>query len=463
MIHHIRRGFATNSSSSHSILILKPGQERPADYLHYDGEFGWEFFTASSEETRRRYVAAFLRSELRDDPALLRRILIQRLGFEPEAIERQLDPDNYNGWYVNHQSVPTLLGAWEGEGVDEQFLEDLIHFYLRDDVVVLGGNDNTQEEHPLGGVHPPFPTDEARCHLVGRRDSRGYWTIFNQDTGTKIRFSFEGDLSVPEISGTDAPELVDLKITDFCTAGCTYCYQGSTPKGRHADLETVERILDELARLRVFEVAIGGGEPTEHPHFSHILEYARKRGIVPNFSTRNLGWFSRTKLPRDMWGACGFSVDGPEEARRVIEALGDEESLTFHYVVGSRPDGALGLVRSLRDSGAYHHVVLLAFKPVGRGVNHAVHADPLLPVLQEVREHQGVLLGFDTPLAAAQEALLKDVKVPSWCYETTEGRYSMYIDAVERRAGPSSYCDESLMGPLAQDIAGQFQAFNERR
>lgn len=452
MIHQLRLGFATNSSSTHSILVLKPGQERPENYLVSGGDFGWDFFTASSERVKKRYLFAILRGQL-ERPLFLK--VAASLGFSEEEIKEQLDEDSWRGWYVDHQSVPVIPREWTSENADLAFVTDLVRFYLRDDVVILGGNDNTLSEHPLGGKPLPLWEDGRPDGMVGRKDSRGYWTLFRRDDGTKIRFSFDGQPDRVNPDGADAPELVDLKITDFCPMGCTYCYQDSTTKGRHAPYSRIKAILDELQRLKVFEVAIGGGEPTMHPEFSRILAGARERGIVPNFSTRNLQWFEppeNRQLFKEACGGCAFSVDSVDDARRILSEAKryemDLDRFKLQYIMQSRAGGALELAALIAEMLAKHEeapdLTLLGFKHVGRGEGHDTRPDPLGPVIDFARAKH-LSFGIDTPLAAAHEDLLRSKQVPSWCYETEEGRFSMYIDAVDEAAGPSSYCPAKRM------------------
>lgn len=56
---NVRLGFATNSSSSHAIIMLPEGVQVEFDVS--DGfEFGWGDFTLASPETKREYVFAQL-------------------------------------------------------------------------------------------------------------------------------------------------------------------------------------------------------------------------------------------------------------------------------------------------------------------------------------------------------------------------------------------------------------------
>lgn len=81
-----------------------------------------------------------------------------------------------------------------------------------------------------------------------------------------------------------SPELVDISITDKCSMGCKYCYQDSKPRSKHAPKELVETMIKGFDHVP-YQIAIGGGEPTQHPDFPYILRKARELGTVPNYTT----------------------------------------------------------------------------------------------------------------------------------------------------------------------------------
>jgi hypothetical protein len=54
-IHNVRRGFATNSSSSHSIVVLPAKHPVPDEVSDGDGGYGWEDFVLTSPEEKARY------------------------------------------------------------------------------------------------------------------------------------------------------------------------------------------------------------------------------------------------------------------------------------------------------------------------------------------------------------------------------------------------------------------------
>ncbi|MBW1912321.1 MAG: radical SAM protein, partial [Deltaproteobacteria bacterium] len=70
-----------------------------------------------------------------------------------------------------------------------------------------------------------------------------------------------------------APEKVTLNITNRCNLHCLYCGVSST-KNAPGDLSLEEwrKVIDELARIKVFKLLISGGEPFIRPDLPEILE-----------------------------------------------------------------------------------------------------------------------------------------------------------------------------------------------
>src|SRR3989344_272743 len=251
-IHGVRMGLATNSSSSHSLIFLPDAADRDVS----SAEFGWSHFTAASTKARRDYLALTLHS------ALCAAVGEDIAELVTAAWGGQSAPKDGS---VDHQSQYVMPQRWDGRCIDKDFFDDFSAFMLQKGLVILGGNDNDDgHEQPLADGTEftlPLPRDEHGAAYVARKDGT-YWAVFNRKNGTKIRFSFERD-AAPPMRAT-LPELVDVKITDLCTRGCLFCYQDSTPRGEHASRGVLDVLACALGQARVFEVAIGGGEPTAH-------------------------------------------------------------------------------------------------------------------------------------------------------------------------------------------------------
>lgn len=72
--------------------------------------------------------------------------------------------------------------------------------------------------------------------------------------------------------------LTVIEVTDRCNLSCPTCYAGSSPTyGRHRTLEEIKKMLDTVVanEKEPDVVQISGGEPTIHPQFLEILDYAK--------------------------------------------------------------------------------------------------------------------------------------------------------------------------------------------
>lgn len=446
-IHQIRLGLATNSSSSHSLILLPHGAQDHGT----QGNFGWDFFTSGSRESKLLYAAITLRS------AMLNTSNQEISRTVAEAWTGVKLADDYFENYIDHQSLWALPLSWDARGVDQEFFEDLKAFLLREDLVILGGNDNDDNKHPLdkgSSFQLPLPRDEHFLPMVCRKTD-GYWVLFNRDTGTKIRMSFDCPEEFDPIKAR-TPELIDVKITDFCPYNCPMCYQDSTSAGKHADFNFLLSLARACAEMKVFEVALGGGEPTLHPKFFDILSAFRRYGVVPNFTTRNLTWLhdpvQRPKVLKTI-GAFAYSVETPKDIAKIatIKAAYEipNEKINCQYIMGSQPKWDFeALLRTAANS--HVRLTLLGYKQDGRGSAFKPHDySGWCQTLKSLIE-KGIFprIGIDTALAAESKKDLDDLEVPTWCYEVVEGKFSMYVDAVTQKTARSSYGPGLIMRPL---------------
>ncbi len=238
-----RLGFAKNSSSTHTV-IFGDGLSKIYKDNHPDTDFeyGWEDFTLVSKEEKDKYVATILWQNLRYTDS------------EDDSLEvfSKYYPQYLNEMkksYIDHQSHITLPFYYHQNRINLTFFEHLREYLLQDDVLILGGNDNGDGHYIVNGLEnrdkgPHYVTDYVtgyRKHdnidfvkfdihdiLYGERfvavynENGNFWSLFSRKSGKKIRLSFSDITSDP--SKSSSPELVDIKITDFCPYGCKFCY-----------------------------------------------------------------------------------------------------------------------------------------------------------------------------------------------------------------------------------------------
>lgn len=86
--------------------------------------------------------------------------------------------------------------------------------------------------------------------------------------------------------GLDAPICLAWELTYACNYACTHCLSSSGRRDpRELSTQQCEAVIDELKRMQVFYINVGGGEPTIRPDFWHLLQYAVDRNIGVKFST----------------------------------------------------------------------------------------------------------------------------------------------------------------------------------
>jgi hypothetical protein len=470
VVHNARGEFACNSSSSHSIIILPKGTSvgsLSGAWSPDDGEFGWESFTLTDSASKLRYLAAMLAG-----------------SGETKGMAEQLR-GHISTWgredSVDHQSVINFPRDRFG-AVDAGFISEFAELLCDDAVIVLGGNDN-------GGTHPlsslpgavELPTDFYGSWSI-RRDSdasgRSWWVLFSREDGTKLRL----EMTKKALAGTSAaptkaqtPELVDIKVTDACPfeKDCGFCYMGSTVKGAKGDPEHVCATLAALSELGVFEVALGGGEPTTWPHLEEILNFANSVGVVPNFTSKNYGVLRRHPEWIELIGSVAFSVNDRAGLNKLMNEI-SQLSYEARRKVSIQTIPEIVDTKLFSDivaaaAGQYVRLTLLGYKSTGRGGEFTGRIErPSDYWIAICAQHEDMRLAIDTVLAEQCEQSLLAAGVPDWSFSTVEGAFSMYIDAVAGKAGPSSYVDPSVLDTvdlsqgvesLAQDIGSLFATY----
>jgi hypothetical protein len=150
-------------------------------------------------------------------------------------------------------------------------------------------------------------------------------------------------------------------------------------------------------------------------------------------------------------GACAVSVNNAQDifkfSNLAVDAGVKPEKIHFQYVMGADADDnftnivkALNALREGEKNPRHHQLTLLGFKTVGRGTKFKqFHYGNWMQTAQGYMK----AVSIDTALAQQSIEALKAMKIPEYMYGVSEGDFSMYIDAVNHVAGPSSYCDES--------------------
>lgn len=237
------------------------------------------------------------------------------------------------------------------------------------------------------------------------------------------------------------PESIDMKITNSCDAGCPFCHESSVPNGKHATTRNIQNLIHGLPYG--VELAIGGGNPLDHPHLEVLLRYLSSNLLVNvTVNARHLerpvqhNGFTITAL-RNAGFMRGFGVSYVEEFEEKINFYANQNTV-IHFIAGvDKPRNAARML------SRGHKILILGYKSFGRGTSpseevdqNILHWRAKLPALLSLSHS---VIAFDN-LALEQLDARQLLTEDTWnkLYMGDDGRFTMYIDAVEMQYAASS-------------------------
>ncbi len=325
---------------------------------------------------------------------------------------------------------------------------------------------------PFGGVY--FNQESGRMVMV---DSHGFITLlkslkkeslngqekkfcnffFNSRFPKKVELRIDPSIKFRKstIPCTKTPVLIDLSLNNYCNLSCEFCYMSSKPisAGEHLSMEDFDALLEKMKKSRVLQIALGGGEPTLHPQFTEILRKLRVDGnIIPNYTTNGSNLTPEIlKATKQFCGAAAVSYS-EERIEETLEATGKLIShgiqTNLHLVLlKSRIPRLTNITKQFAELGIAN-IVLLLFKPMGRGTNltHEILDSTdrktlsieLLKILT-LRKKFGVRLSID----ACSSFIVKEFPfLPQSIEGCTGAIYSTYVDW-ELNMKPCSFMQET--------------------
>lgn len=193
-----------------------------------------------------------------------------------------------------------------------------------------------------------------------------------------------------EVVGYESPiRFMWLEITGNCQLSCSHCYAESGPTGTHGVMTTSDwmEVIKQAAALGVRMVQFIGGEPTRHPDFVQLVQYARDLDLgVEVFS--NL-----VRITDEMWkvfGARGVRLatsyysDDPQEHAGITGAPRSHELTTANIaqavkrgvplrvgIIGVREDQRVKLAQALLREIGVTNIGYDGLRQVGRGIRDA--------------------------------------------------------------------------------------------
>lgn len=305
--------------------------------------------------------------------------------------------------------------------------------------------------------------------ILGSYQNGNYRVTLYSD-GTKIR---ENNLSFFE---PEFPESMDIKITNRCDMGCPFCHEDSRRNGEHGDILNLP-FLDSIHPFT--ELAIGGGNPLEHPDFIQFLKELKNRSIIANVTVNQKHFLENELLLSDLidngliYGLGVSYVGGDfDTTQKLVNSVKKYKNAVIHVINGIVSVQELAWL-SYKDL----KILILGYKEFRRGIQYNLidtacvekKKAELYQWLKYLIENQWFeTVSFDN-LAINQLDVRRLMSDEEWSefFMGDDGRdgnltsASMYVDAVNRKFAKNSCCAERY--DITDDLTGMFQFLRSKQ
>ncbi|KKM13624.1 hypothetical protein LCGC14_1714320 [marine sediment metagenome] len=215
--------------------------------------------------------------------------------------------------------------------------------------------------------------------------------------GKTIRIALNPDKPITEL---DYPEFYDVKITGYCEGECPWCYMDSKKTDSHYEniIQKIKGYFGSMTKnQRPFQVAIGGGEPTDHPDFIESLKTFKELGIEPNYTTNGMWVDSDNNIEilaatKKYCGGVAVSCHPHLSWKRVAKILWSQDAkLNFHIIISDKP--SIDYFKEIYDewNKSVDYFVLLPYGNQGRAEEKDIDWEYLLKVLPD--DHSKIAFG----------------------------------------------------------------------
>ena len=267
--------------------------------------------------------------------------------------------------------------------------------------------------------------------IIRKYPEQHYSTVFNQKNGFFARVEEEGyDEPFWAISG---PELLDISITNYCEKNCSFCYRKSNQNGKHILFEDYKEIIRQAKGIGVLQVALGGGNPNQHPQFTQILQETALQGIVPSYTTNGTGLNQDIlEATKEYCGAMAISAYNPYESylEPIIDVVSKYDIKTnIHFLLNT--DTIKKAILWLSNPPAFFNkinaIIFLNYKPIHSSQDLLLKESSLLQSFFEhvQKNNTNVKIGFDS---CSVSGIVKHLNVNKIFYESCEAaRFSAFI------------------------------------
>ena len=277
-------------------------------------------------------------------------------------------------------------------------------------------------------------------------DKNGYRALFDENTGKTIRLDGADNCNNWKKSG---PELLDISITNYCERNCSFCYRNSSKVGKHMSISLYRDIINEAKELKVFQVALGGGNPNQHPDFVDFLKIAKENNIIPSYTTNGDGMTSEILDAIKVYcGALAVSWYEPyNNAIALIEECYNRDiKVNIHFVLDADNILKARDLLNLEIIDKVNAIIFLNYKPVGLEKRSILKSTKeLLTFLYDAISFSRCKIGFDSCMISHLTMIKHSLVLESIDY-CEAARYSAFISEQGIVYPCSFMCGQGLNG-----------------
>lgn len=238
-----------------------------------------------------------------------------------------------------------------------------------------------------------------RRWILRQYKESSYIALFDKENGTFLR---EGMNHKEPFWNHKGPELLDISITNYCERECDFCYRASNINGTFMEVSDYEYVMKQALEVGTLQVALGGGNPNQHPEFIDILKITSQYGIVPSYTTNGQGMTPGIyKATKEYCGAVAVSWYPPfVDAINVINKCKEYGiKVNIHVMLSSETivyaselmDKHMDL---LKDVNA---IIFLNYKPIYSSKSIVLRNSKLIyPFISKILKNKICKIGFDS-------------------------------------------------------------------
>lgn len=265
-----------------------------------------------------------------------------------------------------------------------------------------------------------------------------YLVTILQD-GTKIRRCAYNEFK-PSFA-----ENCDVKITDKCSQGCKFCYEGCTKDGKHADLFKYKALLESLHPYTEFAI---NGNDLDHPGLIEFLEFLRSKRVFTNITVNQnqfLSKLDKIKSLQERKLIYGVGVSLIKPTKKLIEGLKYISNTVLHTIIGILCEDDIEFLKN-------HNLklLLLGYKNMSRGISYFKENNKIIEKNKQYLQDnlENIIKTFDVVsfdnLALSQLNVKSLLSEEEWekFYMGDDGSFTFYLDLVKGKFSKNSISKE---------------------